>query len=372
MPPLPNDNSYVIKLILAGDVMVGKTSLRLRYMGKGFAKNYLPTIGADFSHKTIELGEYNISFSIWDLAGQQQFQRIHPQYFRASLGAMVMWDVTNMETFENLEYWVGRVIEFNENNGTTIVVIGNKLDLISHKEREGMEKKQAEYVEKLREKHPDFAFYGMFTSALTGENVDASFTSVAENVIKRINVASTKSKKNDKFSKVIPAIYTVSNNPNLGPLITSSLPFDKRGSYNQETHDSIDSIINLFDFNSQLNINNFISKVPWKDPKGMAFYSIAVDDSHTARKFNIFHLVIIVVADRYTEKFQDGTQSGMLRDTLNELRTFYLTLIKSEKLNFTTITANPLLAYSKSRKQISDHMEKLRRQLYEIIINMDK
>jgi small GTP-binding protein len=357
------DNRYVIKLILAGDVLVGKTSLRLRYMGKGFSRNYLPTIGADFSHRTIQLEDYLISFSIWDLAGQQKFQRIHPQYFRGALGALIVWDVTKFESFNNLDYWVKRVIEYNQTSQTTIVIIGNKIDLIDEKLLKEMQLKQQEYIEKLSEEFPEFYFFGIFTSALSGENVNESFEMVGKTVVTKLNEGSVMDDEDLKNSDVIKCIYTITNNLKHGPLITSSIPFNKRGVYSPKTMECVESTIKLFDFESELNYDNYTSKVPWKDPAGMAFYAIGMDDTLTARRDNLFHMICIVVDYHFIEKNELTINNEELKEALMQLKTYYINMIKEDRLNFSSMQSNPLLAYAQSRERISEQLEKIREYL---------
>ncbi|MCK5409392.1 MAG: GTP-binding protein, partial [Candidatus Heimdallarchaeota archaeon] len=80
------------KIILAGDGAVGKTSIRERYMGKGFQESYLKTIGADFATKKIEKNEEQITFQIWDLAGQESYQSVRKSFYKGAIAAIMVFD----------------------------------------------------------------------------------------------------------------------------------------------------------------------------------------------------------------------------------------------------------------------------------------
>lgn len=96
-----SSNLIFLKLTLLGDPAVGKTSLRLRYMGKGFRKQYISTTGTDFSIQFYK----NYRLQIWDLAGQDNFKKVIKSYIKGSKGIMLLFDVTNPESLNNLDTW---------------------------------------------------------------------------------------------------------------------------------------------------------------------------------------------------------------------------------------------------------------------------
>ncbi|NHK32987.1 MAG: GTP-binding protein [Asgard group archaeon] len=119
----------VYKIVLLGDGAVGKTSIRQKYLGKGFKEGYSMTIGADFCVKRVELSTMVITFQIWDLAGQQRFDVVREVYYRGSSGALLVFDVANPGSFENLPSWLNELTKNNYNRIVPIVLIGNKTDL---------------------------------------------------------------------------------------------------------------------------------------------------------------------------------------------------------------------------------------------------
>jgi small GTP-binding protein len=175
------------KIVLCGDGAVGKTALRLRYMGRGFQAKYMMTIGADFALKEISVTD-NIGtsktykFQLWDLAGQQNFSSVRPLYYMGSNGAMLVYDVTRLSTFENTLSWVQEIVKGISKEVFPIVLLANKIDLrrqsdIAITSEEGRE---------LARQISDEAFDGKVkvpyieTSAKTGENVDEAFLRIAE------------------------------------------------------------------------------------------------------------------------------------------------------------------------------------------------
>ncbi|MHA2364963.1 MAG: Rab family GTPase [Candidatus Hodarchaeales archaeon] len=179
-----------MKIVLLGDGAVGKTALRLRFMGLGFQSRYMMTIGADFAIKTINItsGPYagnNIKSQIWDLAGQLNFNKVRALYYNGSHAALMVYDCTRLDTFQNIENWMGELFK-NTRTIIPVVLIANKTDLranvdFSLTKEDGLKMAQAITDRFLQNK---VAVPYFETSALTGENVDFAFQSLAEQVIK--------------------------------------------------------------------------------------------------------------------------------------------------------------------------------------------
>ena len=131
----PNiDTSYQInkqKLILIGDVAVGKTSIINSLLGQKFNEEYEPSIGVDFFSKTLKYKGKSIKLQIWDSAGQEKFRSLIPNYIRGASLIILVYDITNKTSFNNLNSW----IEFiNNYESTTIIICGNKIDLKDKRE----------------------------------------------------------------------------------------------------------------------------------------------------------------------------------------------------------------------------------------------
>ncbi|CAH8536813.1 unnamed protein product [Schistosoma bovis] len=95
-----------LKLLLIGDMNVGKSSLLFRYIDDGFSDTYMSTIGVDFKVKTVMIGNTRVKLQIWDTAGQERFRTITSTYYRGAHGIIIVYDVNDVKTFCNVEKWV--------------------------------------------------------------------------------------------------------------------------------------------------------------------------------------------------------------------------------------------------------------------------
>ncbi|MHA1344189.1 MAG: GTP-binding protein [Promethearchaeota archaeon] len=169
--------NYIYKLSLIGDGGVGKTSMVQRYVNGFFSENYKATIGTFITKKECYFEEINarVRLMIWDLAGQPQFKRIWPDYLTDSNAGIIVFDITNRKSFENVKKWYNEIIKV-ASPGLILVLAGNKIDLnenrvISKEEGEELaEQLGIPYIE---------------TSAKTNEKISDIFEKIA---LKLINV----------------------------------------------------------------------------------------------------------------------------------------------------------------------------------------
>lgn len=171
-----SDTGSFIKIILIGDPEVGKTSIRRKYFGKGFSNSYLPTLGSDFATKKINT---NI-LQIWDLSGQDSFKQIRRQYYVGAHGAILVFDLTKEESFENLSTWVNE-LEAQAGHMFPIIFAGNKLDLTLGKGIRIKTTRIEKYLEKLRASYK-LRFQYFDTSAKTGKNIDNIFLELVDEI----------------------------------------------------------------------------------------------------------------------------------------------------------------------------------------------
>ncbi|MHA1975513.1 MAG: Rab family GTPase [Candidatus Hodarchaeales archaeon] len=160
------------KICLIGDGGVGKTSLRERFLGKGFQSGYILTIGADFAVQNLTINDIQYKFQIWDLAGQQRFSAVRALYYKGSHGAILVFDQTRLDSLYSLDNWrkelftnVGREIPY--------VILGNKSDLPGAIDQEQID----QFVKKSQSETQDipFSLKYMKTSAKSGLNVNEAF-----------------------------------------------------------------------------------------------------------------------------------------------------------------------------------------------------
>ncbi len=176
-PPVKG-HVYVFKVLLIGEGGVGKTNLRRRYMGEHFVAEYLSTVGADFAYFSEEIEEngeiVTYKWSIWDLAGQPKFSNVRPVFYQGAFGALLCFDITRKETFENLDKWVDELRKNTHTEGTPIVLIATKMDLEDQIQIDWdeVEKYRENLVKRLGDR---FEVSLVKTSSLTGLNVKEAF-----------------------------------------------------------------------------------------------------------------------------------------------------------------------------------------------------
>ena len=124
---------FIFKVLLLGNSDVGKSSLILRYVDQTWSDTFVPTIGVDFKVKSLEIDDKKIKMQIWDTAGQERFRNVISSYFRGSHGGFVIYDITNRDSFKNLENWLSE-IEKNANQNILKILVGNKNDLEDDRE----------------------------------------------------------------------------------------------------------------------------------------------------------------------------------------------------------------------------------------------
>jgi len=183
--------SYRGKVILCGDPSVGKTSILARYVDDQFNDEYKQTLGANFLIKEIELSkviskldiknpnlkkdikEFKLYF--WDLGGQHDKLFSNEYYFVQAVGAFVVYDVSNRESFDNIDFWISK---FKELSGEIpFIIIGNKID-----------KKDERLVsfEEAKEKADSYGVQYMETSAKSNENIDRAFESLSVQILNNL------------------------------------------------------------------------------------------------------------------------------------------------------------------------------------------
>ncbi|XP_014248382.1 ras-related protein Rab-10 [Cimex lectularius] len=165
----------LFKLLLIGDSGVGKTSVLFRFSDDAFSPSFISTIGIDFKIKTVELRGKKIKLQIWDTAGQERFHTITTSYYRGAMGIMLVYDITNEKSFENMAKWL-RNIEDHANEDVEKMILGNKCDM---EDKRTVSKQRGETI--AREHGVRF----LETSAKDNTNVEKAFYELAEVILDR-------------------------------------------------------------------------------------------------------------------------------------------------------------------------------------------
>lgn len=122
-----DESQDMIKLVLLGDPSVGKTCFFLRYSSDQFTSDHLTTIGVDYHLDVVNVEEKKIQIQLWDTAGQERFRTITKNYIKGAHGILLLFDVTNKKSFENISVWLSQIQEIAIDAIQTIL-IGNKCD----------------------------------------------------------------------------------------------------------------------------------------------------------------------------------------------------------------------------------------------------
>jgi len=161
---------YLFKLIIIGDSGIGKSCLLNRFADDSYTDAYISTIGVDFKIRTIEIGGRVCKLQIWDTAGQERFRTIIASYYRGAHGIIIVFDITNPDTFANCEMWLTEIQRYSSEQAIRILV-GTKSDLTDRRKvayadaQEFAAKYGMEYIE---------------TSAKHGINVESAFLNLAK------------------------------------------------------------------------------------------------------------------------------------------------------------------------------------------------
>eukprot|EP00695_Tsukubamonas_globosa_P001376 TRINITY_DN239_c0_g1_i1.p1 TRINITY_DN239_c0_g1~~TRINITY_DN239_c0_g1_i1.p1 ORF type:complete len:205 (+),score=82.58 TRINITY_DN239_c0_g1_i1:147-761(+) len=167
---------YLFKLLLIGDSGVGKSCLLLRFADDTYTESYISTIGVDFKIRTIQLEGKTIKLQIWDTAGQERFRTITSSYYRGAHGIIVVYDVTDMDSFNNVKTWLGEIDRYATENVNKLLV-GNKSDLVTKKVVDTASAK--EYADSL-------GIPFLETSAKNATNVEQAFLTMAAEIKQRM------------------------------------------------------------------------------------------------------------------------------------------------------------------------------------------
>lgn len=170
-------SSYNFKIVLIGNVSVGKSSIIKRFIHNEFNEKYTCTIGTESFNKTLLIGENkNVNLRIWDTCGQEKFRTVTRQYYRDAQAILIVFDLTKKQTFDDLNSWYEEAINYINNTNCLFFLLGNKSDKKDSIVVENDEIKN--FIRKNRKIKKYFE-----VSALDGHNIDLSFDKISQYLV---------------------------------------------------------------------------------------------------------------------------------------------------------------------------------------------
>jgi Ras-related protein Rab-6A len=198
-------NNY--KIVVIGDINVGKTSILSRFRYGSFEQSYMPTLGIDFFTKNLFYEDKTIRLILWDTAGQERFRSLIPSYLKNADCIIIVYDITNKDSFNSLTNWLSDA-KNNTIEGTIFVICGNKIDL---KEKRVVTNEEIdEYIKKENLLYVE-------CSAQNGEGIKELFNLIAKN-LGESNFAKSEyinldfNKNDNKIKDDIQSNYIIKNN----------------------------------------------------------------------------------------------------------------------------------------------------------------
>ena len=168
---------FLLKIVIVGDSGTGKTNLLSRFTRNVFEEDTRNTIGVDFFPMDLKINNKTVKAQFWDTAGQEKYRAIASAYYKNAQGAIIVYDISRKETFENIENWLNELKQHGDPN-IDMMILGNKTDLVE--QRQVLTEEGRKLAENTK------AFF-MEVSGKTNEQqcVNTAFLAIIEDIIKK-------------------------------------------------------------------------------------------------------------------------------------------------------------------------------------------
>jgi len=183
MQHISQEYDYLFKVLIIGDSAVGKSCMLMRFAEDTWTESFISTIGVDFKIRSVELDGKAIRLQIWDTAGQERFRTITSSYYRGAHGIIVVYDVTDGESFNNVKMWLSEIDRYAAQNVCKIL-IGNKSDLAD---------KRAVTRAEAQEFADSLGIDYLETSARNDTNIEKTFMTISGKILSRFRTQALRS-----------------------------------------------------------------------------------------------------------------------------------------------------------------------------------
>ena len=189
------NKELLYKILLLGDSTVGKTCFLMRYTDNTYQEIHMSTIGIDNKFKDVELEDgKKVKIQIWDTAGQDRFRSITKNYYKGAHGIILIYDITNKKSFENVRTWINQIKE-EVSEKVSIILVGNKIDDEEHRV---VATEDGEKIAK------ELGLMFFECSAKSGVNIDSTFNELVKKTVENYSkVSKGETLKNKKGGKKI-------------------------------------------------------------------------------------------------------------------------------------------------------------------------
>lgn len=183
------NKQYTFKIIIVGDSFTGKTTIFKKFCDQEIENgNVKPTIGVDFKVKELVIREKHIKLQLWDTAGQERFRPIISSFYKGNDCVIFCYDITNKESFDNIDHWIYESNKFNSHRKIVKILIGNKID--------DEENRKVSYEEGLKiSNENNMEFFEI--SAINNKELDAIISTIAGLIL------TIKEEENEKKEKPV-------------------------------------------------------------------------------------------------------------------------------------------------------------------------
>ncbi|XP_022293695.1 ras-related protein Rab-21-like [Crassostrea virginica] len=188
--------NFSFKCVLLGEGCVGKTSLVLRYVENKFNDKHITTLQASFLEKKLNIGGKRVNLSIWDTAGQERFHALGPIYYRDSNGAILVYDITDEDSFQKVKNWVKELRKMLGND-ICLCIAGNKIDL--EKDRHVSVAEAEAYAASVGAKH-------FHTSAKLSKGIEEMFLDLSKGMIEKAGQDNNRNNKDSTNRKSVVVV----------------------------------------------------------------------------------------------------------------------------------------------------------------------